>query len=569
VWTSGETVEKPYSRYFSYQTFFIHSSFFKIHLLMTKSVVFVNPFFVRTGVDIPFGEDGAMAKYKSYDYSQGVLIPVSLEEQLMPGTLEFAIHTLVETRIDTSIFGVRYNNDETGRLAYDPKILLKVVLFGYSRGLISSRQIERACRENVTFMALSCGEHPDHSTIAGFVSSMRDEILPIFRDVLLVCEEERLLGGTFFALDGCKLPSNASKEWSGTIGELRRKKERLEKKVKQLVEEQVEIDRREDEGAPERRFFGGVERGRQIERLREKAGRLERWLEENRSKMGRRGKEIKSNVTDNESALMITSHGTIQGYNGQALVDSKDQVIVHAEAFGEAQDLHLIPPVLEGAKENMRAIGCGEDYFEGKILTADSNYHSPPNLGKCEQEGLDAYIPDKRFRRRDSRFEREHKQRQRRTDRLTLADFEYQEERDEYRCPHGRVFRLEVKETVNDGVIYKRYSNNEEGCKGCELKARCVKGKKAKRSTVMVPIGSAPGRLTKAMAAKIDSEQGRRIYHRRIAIAEPVFANIRVRKVMNRFTLRGKIKVNIQWLLYCMVHNIGKILNFGFKYVFS
>jgi transposase len=567
--TSGETVEKPYSRYFSYQTFFIHSSFFKIHLLMTKSVVFVNPFFVRTGVDIPFGEDGAMAKYKSYDYSQGVLIPVSLEEQLMPGTLEFAIHTLVETRIDTSIFGVRYNNDETGRLAYDPKILLKVVLFGYSRGLISSRQIERACRENVTFMALSCGEHPDHSTIAGFVSSMRDEVLPIFRDVLLVCEEERLLGGTFFALDGCKLPSNASKEWSGTIGELRRKKERLEKKVKQLVEEQVEIDRREDEGAPERRFFGGVERGRQIERLREKAGRLERWLEENRSKMGRRGKEIKSNVTDNESALMITSHGTIQGYNGQALVDSKDQVIVHAEAFGEAQDLHLIPPVLEGAKENMRAIGCGEDYFEGKILTADSNYHSPPNLGKCEQEGLDAYIPDKRFRRRDSRFEREHKQRQRRTDRLTLADFEYQEERDEYRCPHGRVFRLEVKETVNDGVIYKRYSNNEEGCKGCELKARCVKGKKAKRSTVMVPIGSAPGRLTKAMAAKIDSEQGRRIYHRRIAIAEPVFANIRVRKVMNRFTLRGKIKVNVQWLLYCMVHNIGKILNFGFKYAFS
>jgi transposase len=526
-------------------------------------VVFVNPFSGRAIVDILFGEDRAMAKYKSYDYSQGVLIPLSLEEQLMPGTLEFAIHTLVETRIDTSIFEARYSNDETGRLAYDPKILLKVVLFGYSRGLLSSRQIERACRENVTFMALSCGEQPDHSTIATFVSSMRDEILPIFRDVLLVCEEEGLLGGTFFALDGCKLPCNASKEWSGTISDLRRKKERIEQKVKRLVEEQVKVDRRGDEDEP------GVGRGRQVERLLEKAERLERWLRESSPKIGRQGREIKSNVTDNESALMVTSHGTIQGYNGQALVDSEDQVIVHAEAFGEAQDLHLIPPVLEGAKENMRAIGCGEDYFEGKILTADSNYHSPPNLGKCEQEGLDAYIPDKRFRRRDSRFEREHKQRQRRTDRLTIADFEHHKQRDEYRCPEGRVFRLEVKETVNDGVIYRRYSNNEEGCKGCELKTRCVKGKKAKRSTVMVPVGSAPGRLTKAMAAKIDSEQGRRIYHRRIAIAEPVFANIRVRKVMNRFTLRGKIKVNIQWLLYCIVHNIGKIVSFGFKYAFS
>jgi transposase len=144
-----------------------------------------------------------MAKYKSYNYSQQVLIPVSLEEQLMPGTLEFAIHSLVETRMDTSVFEERYINDETGRWAYDPKILLKVILFAYSRGLISSRKIERACRENVTFMALSCGQYPDHSTIAAFVSSMKYEILLLFRDVLLVCEEMDLLGGTLFALDGC------------------------------------------------------------------------------------------------------------------------------------------------------------------------------------------------------------------------------------------------------------------------------------------------------------------------------------------------------------------------------
>jgi len=398
---------------------------------------------------------------------------------------------------------------------------------------------------------------------------MKEEIKPMFRDVLMVCEEEGLLGGTFFALDGCKLASNASKEWSGTIGDLRRKKEKIEKKVKQLVEEQVGVDRGEGEEETGRESSGGAERERQIEKLLKKAARMEKWLQENGPKMGRQGREIKSNVTDNESALMITSHGTIQGYNGQALVDSKDQVIIHAEAFGEAQDLHLIPPVLDGAKENMRVIGYGEDYFVGKILAEGSNYHSPPNLGKCEQEGLDAYITDKRFRRRDPRFEREYKQRQRRTDRLSLANFVHHEERDEYRCPQGRVFRLEVKETVNDGVIYRRYSNEGEGCKGCELKARCVKGNKAKRSTVMVPVGSVPGRLTKAMVAKVDSEKGRRIYHRRIGIAEPVFANIRVRKVMNRFTLRGRIKVNIQWLLYCMVHNIGKILNFGFKYAFS
>jgi hypothetical protein len=123
---------------------------------------------------------------------------------------------------------------------------------------------------------------------------------------------------------------------------------------------------------------------------------------------------------------------------------------------------------------------CVGDYFEGKTFTADSNYHRPPNLRKCEEEGLDAYIPDKRFRRRDPRFEREHKQGQRRTDRLTLADFEHHEQRDEYRCPQGRVFKLQVKGTVTDGIIYRRYLNDGDGCKGCELKARCIKGKKRK-----------------------------------------------------------------------------------------
>ena len=106
-----------------------------------------------------------------------------------------------------------------------------MVLLGYSRGLISSRQIERACYENVTFMALSGNQRPDHSTIATFVSSMKDQILPLFCDILLVCEQENLLGGSFFALDGLKLPANASKECSGTISELTKKKDKIQKKV--------------------------------------------------------------------------------------------------------------------------------------------------------------------------------------------------------------------------------------------------------------------------------------------------------------------------------------------------
>lgn len=506
-----------------------------------------------------------MAKYKHYDYSQDVLIPVSLKDQLIPGTLEFAIHTLVESRMDTSIFEGRYSNDETGRLAYDPKILLKVILLGYARGLISSRKIEGACRENVTFMALCCGQCPDHSTISTFVSSMKDEILPLFRDVLLVCEEENLLGGTVFALDGCKLPSNASRRKSGKFSDLQRKKQNIEKKVERLLKEQEEADKKDDDddqggGRPSDRS----NRQKQIERLQKQADRIEKFLKKNAPKIGKQGREIKSNITDNDSAMMGGSHGSIQGYNGQALVDSKHQVIVHGEVFGEAQDHHLIPPMLDGAKENMEAIGQSGDYFAGKTFTADSNYHDPTNLSKCDEEKLDAYIPDKRFRKRDPRFQGEQRQRGRSENRFTLVDFKYDQGTDNYICPNAKALKLQVKKTEADGVFYRRYVADEDDCRGCELKARCIRGRNGKRRYLSIPVGRVPGNLTEAMAAKIDSEKGHKIYSQRIAIVEPVFANIRTHKGMNRFTLRGKVKVNTQWLMYCMIHNIGKIVNYGF-----
>jgi hypothetical protein len=299
--------------------------------------------------------------------------------------------------------------------------------------------------------------------------------------------------------------------------------------------------------------------------LHKQAERIERFLKENGPKIGKQGREIKSNITDNESAMMFTSHGVLQGYNGQALVDSKNQVIVHAEAFGGADDEHyLIPTMIDDAKENMQAIGQGEDYFAGKIFTADTNYHSSTNLKKCDEEKLDAYIPDKDFRKRDPRFQSEKRGTCRRADRFRLADFQYNEATDEYICPNGNAIQLQIKKTEVGGVYYRRYVSNREDCEGCELKVRCIRRKNAKRKYLVIPVGYVPGNLTKAMAEKVDSERGLKIYPQRIAIVEPVFGNIRANKRMDRFTLRGKIKVNIQWVLYCIVHNIGKIVNYGF-----
>src|SRR5438132_5979033 len=130
-----------------------------------------------------------MPRFKPYDYRQSLMVPLTLEEQLSPGSLEYALHHHVEERIAGSWFEDLYANDEFGCPAYSPKLLLKVILLGYSRGLIGSRRLEQACKENVTFMALACGIRPDHSTLAGFVEKLAGRIEVIFSEVLLVCHE--------------------------------------------------------------------------------------------------------------------------------------------------------------------------------------------------------------------------------------------------------------------------------------------------------------------------------------------------------------------------------------------
>ena len=141
-------------------------------------------------------------RLKPYDTSQNLLLPINLAEQLVPGTFEHTLNYLVNHEIDPSLFHEHYNNDQTGRLGYDPAMLLKVVLFAYSRGITSSRKIEKACRENVVFMALSADSQPHFTTIADFISRMYRPVGELFLQILMVCDPLDLIGKDMFAIDG-------------------------------------------------------------------------------------------------------------------------------------------------------------------------------------------------------------------------------------------------------------------------------------------------------------------------------------------------------------------------------
>jgi transposase len=182
-----------------------------------------------------------MARYKHIDTSPR-LLAVDLQRQLLPGTIEHALNHLLEREIDLSRFDKRFKNDRVGASAYPPAMLLKVVLFAYSQGIVSSRGIEAACREHVTFIAL-CGDTAPHfTTIAHFVSTLGEEVAHVFGAVLAICDREGLIGREMFAIDGVKLPSNASKKRSGTRAEFARQADKMEKAAKTMLARHREED---------------------------------------------------------------------------------------------------------------------------------------------------------------------------------------------------------------------------------------------------------------------------------------------------------------------------------------
>ena len=506
-----------------------------------------------------------MAKYKHYDYGQAKMLPVRFEEQILAGTFEYTLNRLIDERFDLSVFEAHYKNDEVGAPAYDPAILLKVILYAYARGVTQSREIARLCQENVVFMALSADSRPHFTTIAAFIARLDAEIISVFRDVLLVCDELGLIGREMFAVDGVKLPSNAAKEWSGTKADFGKKIDKMERAVEHLLKRHREADAAGEQTPVQ------AARAKQINTLEAALAKVRGFLRCHEDKVGPSGRVRKSNITDPESAKMKTGKGVIQGYTGVALVDAEHQIVVGAGAFGEGQEHGLLIPMLEQTRESFGRIAQEPDVLDGAVLSADAGYHSEANLKHLEATGVDGYVADTLFRKRDPRFataQRHKPQPADDPDRLFRpADFAFDAATRTCICPAGKHLYSSGQHHRPDGYRALIFQGAKRDCGPCPLRSRCLRHpeRTAARQVVFF-LGRAKGKPESAsarMKRKIDTERGRYLYGRRLGTVEPVFANICHAHRLRRFSLRGKRKVNTQWLLYCMVHNIGKVQRYG------
>jgi len=494
-----------------------------------------------------------MAKYRTTDVAagQGLFMQVNFNEQLLPGTFEHMLNELIGNKIDVSIFDRKYKNDVTGASAVPPAVLLKLIIYGYSKGCFSSRKLSELNENNIVAKALT-GDMPIHfTTIADFISGNSEEFSKVFVKVLIYCNELGLISGDTYAIDGLRLPSNASMDMSGTEEQLQERLCLYKKMAEKHLTRHQKKDALGEADEREKEHFEARQK-----HLQGQIAKISVFLEGMEKKIGRNGEEIKSNITDNESAMIHSSKGYLQGYIGIGVTDQKRQIITSAQAVGTANEGEHLAQMLDKNTENVKEAGVILEEGKKIAILGDSNYFSEENLKACEGRGMEAIIPDGWENTRSGAEGRQ---------RYEATDFNYHEEGDFYECPQGKRLEHKGKTKLRKGEM-EIYQGSLSDCGKCPDFHRCIHSKKAQNEIVqgrklIIDKEGVQGSILRDMREKQATEEFKAIYAKRIQIVEPVFANIRYCKGLSRFTLRGKKKVNGQWQLFCMVHNLGKCLN--------
>ena len=506
-----------------------------------------------------------MPRFKPVDYSPRFLA-VDLSRQLLPGTFEYALHHLLDHEIDLSEIDSRYSNDEVGASAYEPRVVLKLILFAYCHGIVSSRGIEAACGNNVQFMAISGDTQPHYSTLATFVSGLGEAESKVFTQVLMICERRGLIGRQMFAIDGVKLPSNASKANSGKRKDFMRQMAKMEQAVQGL------LNKHRDNDAAQAQTHLTQREQRQIERLSREARQIHDWLEQHpKERKSAKGQVRLSTRTDNESAKMPTGKGVVQGYTGVSAVDEKHQVIVEAQAHGSGSEQELLALMVDALAPITTP--C-------TVFTADSGYYSKDNLRELEARGIEAFIADNGYRKRDSRYKDQQRHKAKpdalwdkspklnKPQRFRPGDFRVAKDFSHCICPAEKRLYRNGNNCNIGGYRAVKFTGAKRDCEKCPLRVQCLRHpQRTKVRQVAIFTGKhahAEETASERMRRRIDTEQGREMISRRFATVEPVFGNLRANKKLNRFTLRGRSKVDAQWKLYCLVHNIEKLAHNGY-----
>jgi transposase len=450
--------------------------------------------------------------FRVWDREQLMLLPPRVDEWLPADHLALFIVDVVD-QFDLDAFFAAYRDDGWGRSAYHPQMMVTLLVYAYCLGVLSSRQIETACRDDLAFRVICANQVPDHTTICRFRQNFEEPLKDLFVQVLGLCAEAGLAEVGLVAVDGTKMEADAAlrsnRAYQAICAE-------LEERVAKLLAEAEQIDAAEDERLGERRGDelpeGLTDRDERIERLAEAKRQLEEkqaaeraayeaHLAEREAMERERGSKLrgrkpkdpgekppddaKANVTDPDSRIMKNAKGFVQGYNGQALVN-ENQIVLACHLTQDANDVAQLHPMIEAAQANLAAIGVTDRL--GTVL-ADAGYFSEDNLTDLAPDGPRLLVATKN----DRKLRKDAKQRET----TAVADDDNDDDR--------------------------------------ELSAR------------------------QRMEQLLATDEGRNLYAKRGHTIEPVFGQVKEPRGIRRFTRRGLNACDAEWHLILAGHNLLKL----------
>ena len=459
--------------------------------------------------------------FRSADVNQALLLPPSLHDWLPEKHLARFLVDVVDALDLGAVYESYEEKDGRGQAAYDPAMMVRVLLYGYCMGSYSSRKIQAKTYEDVAFRYLAADEHPDHSTLAEFRKRHVEALAGLFCQALQLCAKAGLVKLGHVAIDGSKIQGNASKHKAMSYERMSEGEKKLQAEVAGLLQRAESVDAAEDEK------YGKEQTGEELpaelaqresrlakiraakaeleaeakQKAEEKKAAAEAQIRQRQEQAARTGKKVSGrepqvpdpeqavpdpkaqrNFTDPESRIMPDGGhkgSFVQGYNAQIAVDGEAQVIVAAEVTQQSNDKQQLVPMVEQVKQNVGA--------QPQAVSADNGYWNGKQVGEVQGRGIDLHVATGK---------------QKYGDPSTAGDEDAME------------------------------STAEAG-------------------------------LMEQMKQKLKTQAGQDLYRMRKAIVEPVFGQIKEWRGFRRFLLRGLQKVRAEWKLICLTHNLLKLFRSG------
>lgn len=479
---------------------------------------------------IPFKKDPR-------NWNQRLLFPTNVFD-LLPKSHECYVFDDIFSQINIESIQCKYSF--IGQHAYDPRLVVGILIYAYSKGVFSSRQIEKRCHEDLGFMYISHTNCPNFRVLSDFRKDNKGFLKDCFKQSALLAKKLGMVSFGHVSLDGSKFKADTSKHKAMSYEHLELKEEELDEQIQELVAQAEESDQREDEKLQDKTGYEIPEELKIKEKRLAKIREAKEALEKRENELSP-GKEIEGkkqiSFADKEARIMGKKGHYEYAYNGQISVDEKSQIIVGEHLSQNANDKKEVEPAIEDIRETMGMLP--------EKMSLDNGYFSGPNLDGLEQAGVDAYVATGREDKKDDRPVEDCNRE------IKKPDFEYDDERDCFTCPGGQT--LELKQKGKDGK--RVYQAAREACEKCAYRERCCKSEKGEPRTINTD-DKEP--LRRKMNEKMEQESSKKVYKKRKEIVEPVFGQIK-NGGFRGFLVRGYRKVSGEFSLVCAVHNFKKI----------